>query len=399
MDCRAVPTTLELAGTRGGVLKDLFQAHLPGFLSEADAHGMGLPRHVRRELERFLGCGEPLSGFAWLQCRVCDHHRLVPFSCKGRGFCPSCGGRRMAAFAANTVDRVLARVPVRQWVLTLPWSLRLLLAHRHDLACGVLKIAFQVIQDDYRARAAPRLRDTDLRTGSITVLQRFGSDLRLNPHFHMLVPDGVWHRDEDTGGLRFHKTPAPSTEHVAEVVERIAVKATRWLIRQGVEDLEDPDPDDVQLLLQAASASGCAALGRRAGRRARTVRVLAGREVPLPPRCASCDGYNLHAGVVVRGSDRKGLERLCRYLARPPIARDRLEWTESGDVVLRFKRPWAGGAPERRHQRGRPVTVGASPTPGCPGPPAGRPHCAYPLWSSTGCSAARLSGVPRWSPS
>ena len=110
-----------------------------------------------------------------------------------------------------------------------------------------------------------------------------------------------------------------------------------------MQDLEDPDPDDIQLLLQAASASGRAALGKRAGRRARTVRVLAGREVSLPPRCASCDGYNLHAGVVVRASDRKGLERLCRYLARPPVARDRLEWTEGGDVVLRFKRPWSDG--------------------------------------------------------
>ena len=38
--------------------------------------------------------------------------------------------------------------------------------------------------------------------------------------------------------MSFHKTPAPSTEHVAEVVERIAVEATRWLIRQGVRDLE-----------------------------------------------------------------------------------------------------------------------------------------------------------------
>ncbi len=121
---------LEFAGTRSGVLKDLFREHLPGFLAEADAHGVGLPRHIRRELERFVGCGEPESGFAWLQCRACDHHRLVPFSCKGRGFCPSCGGRRMAAFAANTVDRVLPRVPVRQWVLTLPWTLRLLADER-----------------------------------------------------------------------------------------------------------------------------------------------------------------------------------------------------------------------------------------------------------------------------
>ncbi len=39
---------------------------------------------------------------------------LVPFSCKGRGFCPSCGGRRMTELAAHLVDAVLPRVPVRQ---------------------------------------------------------------------------------------------------------------------------------------------------------------------------------------------------------------------------------------------------------------------------------------------
>jgi hypothetical protein len=35
----------------------------------------------------------------WLVCESCDHHRLVPFSCKGRGFCPACGGRRMTTSA------------------------------------------------------------------------------------------------------------------------------------------------------------------------------------------------------------------------------------------------------------------------------------------------------------
>jgi hypothetical protein len=49
-------------------------------------------------------------------------------SCKRRGFCPSCGARRMAESAALLVDDVLKGYPVRQWVLSLPIPLRLLLA-------------------------------------------------------------------------------------------------------------------------------------------------------------------------------------------------------------------------------------------------------------------------------
>ena len=62
---------------------------------------------------------------------LCTFERLVPFSCKGRGFCPSCGGRRMTERAAHLVDEVLPPVPVRQWVLTLPYRLRYLLAWDH----------------------------------------------------------------------------------------------------------------------------------------------------------------------------------------------------------------------------------------------------------------------------
>lgn len=47
-------------------------------------------------------------------CEGCAFERLVPFSCKGRGFCPSCGGRRMTERAAHLVEAVLPRVPVRQ---------------------------------------------------------------------------------------------------------------------------------------------------------------------------------------------------------------------------------------------------------------------------------------------
>ncbi|MCP4239274.1 MAG: IS91 family transposase, partial [bacterium] len=116
--------------------------------------GRQLPPFVWRELERFKGCGDPRRGFAWLVCRPCQHHRLVPFSCGGRGFCPSCGGRRMASLAAHWVDHVLPEVGLRQWVVTVPWRRRWLLSRRHELARAVLVVAIGTMQRIWPARLA-----------------------------------------------------------------------------------------------------------------------------------------------------------------------------------------------------------------------------------------------------
>jgi hypothetical protein len=110
---------------------------------------------------------------------------------------------------------------------------------------GSVTVPFRVIQRFYRDRVAATAGVQGASTGSVTVLQRFGSDLRLNPHFHMLVLDGGYVRDEATGLVRLHKTPAPSTEDVERVAEQIAIKSAAWLRRQGVEDFqEDLELDD-----------------------------------------------------------------------------------------------------------------------------------------------------------
>jgi ribosomal protein S27AE len=80
----------------------------------------GLPRFIEEEFRGFLRCGFLAGGFARFHCGRCGTDRLVPFSCKGRAVCPSCGSRRMAERAAHLVDRVFPVVPVRQWVLSLP---------------------------------------------------------------------------------------------------------------------------------------------------------------------------------------------------------------------------------------------------------------------------------------
>jgi hypothetical protein len=96
-----------------GVLQSVVREHLESFRAEARARsgGAGLPSFVERELRAFLGCGVMASGFARFRCGGCAREILVAFSCKGRGFCPSCCGRRMAALAAHLVDGVFGDLP------------------------------------------------------------------------------------------------------------------------------------------------------------------------------------------------------------------------------------------------------------------------------------------------
>jgi hypothetical protein len=131
--------------------------HLETFLETARRHANGAPDFVEQEFRDFLTCGVLAHGFARLRCTDCAVERLVPFSCKGRGFCPSCGGRRMTEAAARLVDAVLPRVPVRQWVLSLPHRARYLLAWDHGTgARGARRVRAGAPELPARPRAPAR---------------------------------------------------------------------------------------------------------------------------------------------------------------------------------------------------------------------------------------------------
>ncbi len=134
-----------------------------------------------------LRCGVLAHGFLRLHCDECGHDRLVAFSCKRRGFCPSCGGRRMADTAAHLVDRVLPEVPIRQWVLTLPYPLRYRCAYDARLASEVLRAFIRTLFAELRRRARRHSGVRAEQCGAVTFLQRFGSALDLNVHFHTLA--------------------------------------------------------------------------------------------------------------------------------------------------------------------------------------------------------------------
>ena len=122
-------------------------------LAAANPNGGGLPKHVDKELEAYLRCGILAHGFARVVCRRCKFEHLVAFSCKGRGICPSCTTRRMHDTAAHLVDRVLPRVPMRQWVATFPRRVRWHLASDPKLAALALREVLRVIFAFQRRRA------------------------------------------------------------------------------------------------------------------------------------------------------------------------------------------------------------------------------------------------------
>jgi hypothetical protein len=183
---------------------------------EDGAIAVRIPKHARKELEAYLGCGLLCRGFARLKCEDCGERRLVAFSCRGRGFCPSCTGRRMNATAANLIERVLPpQSGLRQWVLTFPFPWRCRLAQDGALLGKLTRIFVETVHAFYAARAAQGALGA--KTAAVTVGQRTSSDLRLNPHLHLVALDGAWH--EEGGELCWQGLGHLQTSAVGAVLE------------------------------------------------------------------------------------------------------------------------------------------------------------------------------------
>jgi hypothetical protein len=254
--------------------------------------------------------------------------------------------------AAHLVDRVLPHVPVRQWVLSLPFALRYRLAYDAPLTSAVLGVFVRTVFASLRRRARQQWGVTHGQCGAVTFVQRFGDALNLNVHFHSLLLDGVY-TARPTRAPRFHPLPPPDDEEVARVIGQLARRILRLLKRRGLGPESDPteaDPlaDEEPLLaaLYGASVAGRIATGRRAGQR--VVRIGDCIDPEGPPalegaRCASASGVSLHANVAVPARDRRRLERLCRYVARPPVATERLSRLEDGRLLYRLKHRWRDG--------------------------------------------------------
>lgn len=131
----------------------------------------------------------------------------------------------MAESAALLVDEeVFPEQPVRQWVLSFPHPLRWLFASRPAILGRVLGIVYRCIASDlikkagFSAKAVP--------TGAVTLIQRAGSALNLNIHFHRLFLDGVYVERAD-GSMRFRWVKAPTSVELTQLSHRIARRVGR----------------------------------------------------------------------------------------------------------------------------------------------------------------------------
>jgi len=289
--------------------RDTLAARPQTFFAQAEeATGASLPQFVKDEFDAFLECGTLAHGFLRLRCSDCGHDKLVANSRKRRGFCPSCGARRMSQTAAHLLDHVIPHVPVRQWVLALPIPLRLLLAAQPLLVTPLLQ--GRAPRNHAPFARSGRAEGRAGHSGAVTLIQRFGSAANLNIHLHCLVLDGVYRRTDGD----------PATDQdLRALLHKIIARLMKLLTRRGVLVEEqgstyladsDADSDDARTLrpLQAAACTYRIAFGPRAGQKVSTVQGAMPREAAFTQAlCADVQGFSLHAAVRCDAHERQRL--------------------------------------------------------------------------------------------
>jgi len=257
----------------------------------------------------------------------------------------------MAETAALLSDEVFPDVPLRQWVISFPFPLRYLFAaHPHTMG-KVLRIIYRAISTHLLHKAGLQLNDG--ATGAVTLIQRFGSALNLNIHFHILFLDGVYvYRDNRPP--RFQRIKTPNKDELEDLVQLISQRVGRCLERQGLLEqdtesawleLQPADDTDAMPHLLGSSVSYRIAVGPQQGRKAFMIRTIRPLDRPDPglERVAKANGFSLHAGVSCEGHQKHKRERLCRYIARPAVAVPRLSLSSTGKVVYSLKTPYRDG--------------------------------------------------------
>ena len=224
----------------------------------------------------------------------------------------------MAAQAAHVVDKVFPNVPVRQWVLSLPYELRLLMAKRSDVLSAVLQIVMRVVVGRYVSRAR-ELGIDDPKPGGIHVLQRFGGALNFNPHSHLAAIDGVYSFDARTGAPTFHFIAPPTKQELAELVRQVSRRVMRMLEHRGlIRDGPQTEGDDVE----QTALSACQQVSLRRGRFERVDDSgqsqlelfgdqLTGSKRKSSPTAADFAGFSLEAGVAMSALNRSGRRLAC----------------------------------------------------------------------------------------
>jgi Putative transposase len=193
----------------------------------------------------------------------------------------------------------------------------------------------------------------------VTFIQRFGSAINVNLHFHCVFLEGVY-LDRTEAGLtpRFVTGEPPTDADIAAVITKISHRVIRKLrqlgyleagldaaVATGYDPLRDDAPELARTM--AASVQQRLAFGEWTGQQVRRIGSGFGAEGETPrltgPRCASVQGFSLHANTQVLAHRRDQLECLIRYTACGAVSLERLAQDANGDLVYTFTHPWSDG--------------------------------------------------------
>jgi len=237
---------------------------------------------VEEVVDKYLDCGNPKCGFARIKCSNCGREKLLMFSCKTRGFCPSCHAKRREEWGEWMREELILDRPHRQVVFTIPKMLRIFFKYNRSLLSSLCLCGREALVKYFRATAR-----RDISPGIIAVIQSFGSRMNFHPHLHFLVTEG----GTDNEG-RFHKVTSFNDSLLCRFFTR---EVFLLLLRK-------------QLINQDF-----------------VKRILSWQHT----------GFNVHSKV--RAESKEEAERIGKYMIRPILSLRRLSLDEAqGQVVYQY---------------------------------------------------------------
>ena len=269
------------------LLDDHFDSFLSQYAERFEKSYGWYRKVIGTVVDEYKKCGDLQHGFARIRCPGCRHEFLLAFSCKGRWFCPSCHARKVHEFGENLTAEILAPVPHRQYVFSIPKILRPFFRYERSLLTRLSQCARDSMVSWFRTILGMK----DGIPGIVVSVQTFGDYARWHPHIHALVADGLFSADG-----KFFVMPDLDLTWLRELFR---ASVLRMLVEDGVID---------------------EAFARR---------VAAWDHV---------SGFNVHNRVRLMSGDAPGLAQLSRYVARNPFSLAKMRYNpQSGKVVYKSK--------------------------------------------------------------
>ena len=274
---------------KGSPLYRLLDSHYKEFrdvYNERFSRRYGFWRPVTDEVvHKYLQCGDPHFGFARIRCKECGAEYLRAFSCKCRGFCPSCSKRKSLDLSIFLEEELFRPVSHRHWVWSVPKLLRLHFLHHRELLPKLCRCAWKsltlFLHESFERK--------DVFPGAILVPQTFGGLANWNPHVHALITDACWDRE----GKQYLIPPISDGD--LKVIEKLfAALIFRMLLEEN----------------------------------------MISHELVKKMSSWKHSGFSVHGGKPIKADDTNGRRTLSEYISRASFSLERMSFNEDSDTVL-----------------------------------------------------------------